>query len=626
MNKFWKWAKDEVSSNGSELIIDGVIASESWWGDEVTPAEFRSELANHSGPISVRINSPGGDVFAGVAIYNALRDHAGEVTVKVDGLAASIASVIAMAGDEIVMLPGAMMMVHQPWSIAMGNADELAEAAAELEKICEGTLVPIYAARTGKSEDEIRALLKSGDTWMTAEEAVEMGFATKAESAKTPSTSASVKNIMNFASAIKEAVMQPAMALQAKVKAEEEEVQHADDTPQPVEETVEPPVEIAADPKPEEQVTNNNEEPIMEENPTNKTNTEQIAQDQVIAPQSQAAVDTKAKPTDFLKSNDSVEAFAQVLKDNAGRNIKEVRAAWKAVLVKNGLTDADYFVLPDPLVSSIEDAVKASGIYAALNHTGLDVFRVDWDDTDAETDTSRAGGHKKGDTKDEQILDFDKRVIRAQYIYKYLVLDKETVRENRSSGALIRFVLNELPTRIIREMERAAIIGDGRASDNKRKISEFISVKADVEADNVFATAYVPEAGESLYESVIRAKSMVKADGGIYLVAKDGYMTDVALEKDTDGRFLFQPGSDMAAMLRVAGVFEPEWFTDATDPDYDAYLVVLGGYKTVGDNSIEAFTNFKLETNENEYLQEIYKGGALSLRKAAVGIAKVVES
>src|SRR5687768_4638459 len=82
MSKFWKWAKDEVSTNNSELILDGVIASDSWWEDDVTPKQFRDELSRHTGNITVRINSPGGDVFAGVAIYNALREHDGEVTVN----------------------------------------------------------------------------------------------------------------------------------------------------------------------------------------------------------------------------------------------------------------------------------------------------------------------------------------------------------------------------------------------------------------------------------------------------------------------------------------------------------------------------------------------------------------
>ncbi len=213
MKQFWKWAKDEVSTDKSELILDGVIASESWYDDEVTPKLFRDELNRHPGNVTVRINSPGGDVFAGVSIYNALVEHDGEVTIKVDGLAASIASLIAMAGDKIIMLPGSMMMVHQPWTIAMGNSDEIAQVVQMLEKTCQ-SMVPIYSARTGHPEERIIELLKA-ETWMTAEESVELGFATQAIAAKA-SISDSIKNALTYANTVQNAVMQPVMSLKAK--------------------------------------------------------------------------------------------------------------------------------------------------------------------------------------------------------------------------------------------------------------------------------------------------------------------------------------------------------------------------------------------------------------------------
>ena len=106
----------------------------------------------------------------------------------------------------------------------------------------------------------------------------------------------------------------------------------------------------------------------------------------------------------------------------------------------------------------------------------------------------------------------------------------------------------------------------------------------------------------------------------MYLVAKKGYSTAARFEKDDEGRLLFPIGTKAQDIFEVERIIEPDWFTDATDPDYDAYLVVFNSYLTVGDDSIESFTNFKLETNENEYLQEIYKGGGLAGFKAAVGI------
>lgn len=630
MDKFWKFVKNEAGD--TELVIDGVIASQSWWGDEVTPKAFRKELAKHDGNIIVRINSPGGDVFAGVSIYNALVDHDGKVVVKVEALAASAASFIAMAGEEIIMLPGSMMMIHNPWTFAMGNSEELAKVVEMLEKTGE-SIASIYVARTGQSEQSINDMLKA-ETWMTAQEAVDLGFATEALEAKKPATSDLINNVSNYMKTVQNAIMQPAMSIKAKSDAlEVEELNVPDPTKAPVKNDIGPsktPI------KTEKTETTEVVEPVVPENNqstegTTMTEEQKKAQaekdaaaaNQVIAPVNQADVTTvlpNAGLSAYLKSKVSMEDFAETLRDNAGKSAEEVKTAWKEILIKNGLTDPDYFVLPEPLITAIEDAVKASGIYNVLNHTGLDVYKTVWDDADEDDDTSRAGGHNKGDTKDEQVLDFDKRVIRAKYIYKYLVLDKETIREQKSTGALIRFVLNELPVRIIREIERAVVIGDGRSGGNKRHITSFLTIKADVVADNKFATGYAPQVGETKYETLVRALALIEQEGPVYLVAKKGYTTDLVLEKNSNDNFIWAPGTDVTKALGFAGKFEPTWFNDTTDTVYDAYIVVFSAYKTVGDNSIESFTDFKLETNENEFLQEIYKGGGLSGRIAAVGV------
>lgn len=126
--------------------------------------------------VDVEINSPGGDVFAGLAIYNGLRASGKKINVKVLGLAASVASLVAMAGDTIEMPENAFMMIHNPWGFAMGGADEMRNTADVLDKIGTG-LVSTYAKRTGKTDQEITALLDA-ETWMTAQEAVDAGFAT----------------------------------------------------------------------------------------------------------------------------------------------------------------------------------------------------------------------------------------------------------------------------------------------------------------------------------------------------------------------------------------------------------------------------------------------------------------
>ena len=165
-------------AGGDELHIDGEIASEDggWWGasGQIVARRFRQQLAR-CGDVTVFINSPGGDVFAGAEIYTALREHKGKVTVKISGIAASAASVIAMAGDEVLMSPVAYMMIHDPWTYAMGNAREMEHQAQVLREIGEG-LIAAYTTKTGKSRDEIADML-AAETYMNAEQAVREGFA-----------------------------------------------------------------------------------------------------------------------------------------------------------------------------------------------------------------------------------------------------------------------------------------------------------------------------------------------------------------------------------------------------------------------------------------------------------------
>ena len=147
-----------------------------FWG--VQAKGFSEQLAGIKAPVlNVEINSPGGDVFAGLAIFQMLRASGKEIVVKVMGVAASAASLIAMAGDKIQMPKNTFMMIHNPWSFAMGNADELRKTADTLDKIG-GALLATYAAKTGLPEDELTAMLAT-DTWLTADEALEKGFATE---------------------------------------------------------------------------------------------------------------------------------------------------------------------------------------------------------------------------------------------------------------------------------------------------------------------------------------------------------------------------------------------------------------------------------------------------------------
>lgn len=176
--KFWE-IKNQIESDSTELLVYGEIADNSWWG-EVGAKEFVADLARiTTNNITARINSIGGNVFAGMAIYNSLKQHKATVTTYIDGLAASAASIIAMAGDKIVMPTGSMMMIHNAWTYTAGNADELREQADTLDKIDE-SIVAVYKAKTGLEDKQIKDMM-SKDTWLTASEAKNLGFATDIE-------------------------------------------------------------------------------------------------------------------------------------------------------------------------------------------------------------------------------------------------------------------------------------------------------------------------------------------------------------------------------------------------------------------------------------------------------------
>ena len=176
--KFWHWIRNEdqdAFGSGRTLFLDGEISDETWWGDEVTPKAFKDELQAGEGPITVWINSPGGDVFAAAQIYNMLMDYPSEITVKIDALAASAASVVAMAGTKVCVSPLAMIMIHNPATIAIGDTEEMQKAINMLAEVKE-SIMNAYEIKTGLSRHKISQLM-DGETWMNAKEAVKLGFA-----------------------------------------------------------------------------------------------------------------------------------------------------------------------------------------------------------------------------------------------------------------------------------------------------------------------------------------------------------------------------------------------------------------------------------------------------------------
>ena len=174
MKKFWNWT-DNPKENGRTLFLNGTIADESWYDDDVTPQLFKNDLYADSGDVTVWLNSPGGDCVAAAQIYNMLKEYPGNVTIKIDGIAASAASLIAMAGDNILMSPVSMMMIHNPLTMAIGNADDMQKAAAMLDEVKE-SIINAYELKTGLSRAKLSHLMDD-ETWMNAVKAVELGFA-----------------------------------------------------------------------------------------------------------------------------------------------------------------------------------------------------------------------------------------------------------------------------------------------------------------------------------------------------------------------------------------------------------------------------------------------------------------
>lgn len=177
--KFWKWKNQEAATLEAPaervLEFNGTIAEESWFDDDITPQMFRDELFAGSGPVTIWLNSPGGDCIAASRIYSMLMDYKDDVTVKIDAIAASAASVIAMAGTKVLMAPTAMMMIHNPATAAFGDHVDMEKAIELLDEVKQ-SIINAYEIRTGLPRKQLSKMMDE-TTWMNAVKAVELGFA-----------------------------------------------------------------------------------------------------------------------------------------------------------------------------------------------------------------------------------------------------------------------------------------------------------------------------------------------------------------------------------------------------------------------------------------------------------------
>lgn len=313
------------------------------------------------------------------------------------------------------------------------------------------------------------------------------------------------------------------------------------------------------------------------------------------------------KNMDYLKSKEALTDFAKMLQKTGGRDA--LKEAWSAHLSAKGITNPEVF-LPQAVIDSINDALGTPGsIFSTFRFTGLTMFKTALN-TNINTDTSRAQGHKRGVTKKEQEITIEPKEIRAQFIYKYITLDKELLRETQDTGAVIRYVLQELPNRIISEIERAAMIGDGRDITDDEHIYSYEAIMR--ETSDVWVT--VQESTGNLLRDLIHMDATVRANGSRYLLISRKTLADIRLTENNGG-LVFPIGSSISDALGYTRIFTTDFMELEEAPLAIEY--VGEAYQTVGDNTMNSFENFILAQNKNEYLMEIYSGGGITVPYAA---------
>ena len=335
----------------------------------------------------------------------------------------------------------------------------------------------------------------------------------------------------------------------------------------------------------------------------------------------------------WLDSDDAMVAFERALIDTDNKGVEAFHREWADTVNRNMSDTASFGVdatnvnkfIPTEAITTISDALntRGSGLWNLLRKTGMDRLTIGGNVTGL-TDQTRAHGYpvaNYGQKKKEQVLSFVKRELQADYTYKYITLNKGDIRRTQRPGALLRYVLQELPNYIIQTIERQIALG------GYTDMAHFRSVVTDA-ADNTsewkgnrFALSYTMTDNAPLMDFV-RASHMVRAQGNKVLLCNADTVADLLMSANANGNTYIALGGDdtLARALGVNQIITPEWWTDTDDTTTMGVIMAASHYAVVGDTSIEAFTNFALSTNTNEYLQEIYAGGGLDAEKSAVVI------
>lgn len=335
----------------------------------------------------------------------------------------------------------------------------------------------------------------------------------------------------------------------------------------------------------------------------------------------------------WLDSDDAMIAFERALIDTDNKGVEAFHREWADTVTRNMSDTASFGVnadnvnkfIPTEAITTISDGLnnRGSGLWNLLRKTGLDRLTIGGNISGL-TEQTRAHGYpvaSYGTKKKEQVLSFVKRELQADYTYKYITLNKGDIRRTQRPGALLRYVLQELPNYIVQTIERQITLG------GYTDMAHFRSVVTDA-GDNLsdwkgnrFALSYTMTDAAPLMDFV-RASHMVRAQGNKVLLCNADTVADLLVSANANGNTYIALGGDdtLARALGVNQIITPEWWTDTDDTTTMGVIMSASHYAVVGDTSIESFTNFALFTNTNEYLQEIYAGGGLDAEKSAVVI------
>lgn len=335
----------------------------------------------------------------------------------------------------------------------------------------------------------------------------------------------------------------------------------------------------------------------------------------------------------WLDSDDAMIAFERALIDTDNKGVEAFHREWADTVNRNmsdtasfgvDATDVDKFI-PTTAITTIADALntRGSGLWNLLRKTGMDRLTIGGNITGL-TEQTRAHGYPVtlyNTRKKEQPLSFVKRELQADYTYKYITLNKGDIRRTQRPGALLRYVLQELPNYIVQTIERQITLGGYTDMVHFRSVVADAGDESSEWKGNRFALS-CSMTGNTPLMDFVRASHMVRAQGNKVLLCNADTVANLLMSANANGNTYIALGGDdtLARALGVNQIITPEWWTDQDDATTMGVIMSASHYAVVGDTSIEAFTNFALSTNTNEYLQEIYAGGGLDAEKSAVVI------